>query len=120
MNRIGLRIVALILTAGLLLAPALIAMIPDDSTTSPDPVTITDHHARFLVQSHGKLIAKETLTTEFPAGRHGIFRGASSSGNNDAFSGFESSLSSSISAYAASQPSSSSSGGDGGGGGGSW
>jgi hypothetical protein len=75
MKRTGLRILALLITVGVLFVPALIAMIPTDaSTAGPDPVTITDYSADYLVASDGTLAAKETVTADFPYGRHGIFR----------------------------------------------
>ena len=75
MRRIGLRILALLITVGVLFVPALIAMIPTDASTSgPDPVTITDYSADYLVAADGSLAAKETVTADFPYGRHGIFR----------------------------------------------
>jgi hypothetical protein len=56
-----------------LLWPVLSSPITDSGTVS-DPVTISSLHAEFAVDRDGLLQADETITTEFPAGRHGIFR----------------------------------------------
>jgi hypothetical protein len=39
-----------------------------------DPVTSTKFTADFTVDEHGKLDAVETITAQFPGGRHGIFQ----------------------------------------------
>lgn len=39
-----------------------------------DPVVITDYRADFTVGADGDLTAVETITGDFPSGRHGIFR----------------------------------------------
>ena len=46
------------------------------STAAPatDPVVITNYQADFTVAEDGTLDAVETITGEFPSGRHGIFR----------------------------------------------
>ena len=46
------------------------------STAAPatDPVVITNYQADFTVADDGTLDAVETITGEFPSGRHGIFR----------------------------------------------
>jgi hypothetical protein len=46
------------------------------STAAPatDPVVITNYEADFTVAEDGTLDAVETITGEFPSGRHGIFR----------------------------------------------
>src|SRR5690349_9890011 len=73
--RILLRALALVVTAGVLFIPALAALVPTDpTTTGPDPVRITDYTADYVVTAGGDLVAKEQITTEFPGGRHGIFR----------------------------------------------
>ncbi len=74
MRRTALRILALIVTAGVLLVPVLVGLVPSTTTTSPDPVTITDYTADYVVSADGTLAAKEVITAEFPFGRHGIFR----------------------------------------------
>ena len=39
-----------------------------------DPVVFSNYRAEFVVDSDGELDAVETITAEFPSGRHGIFR----------------------------------------------
>lgn len=39
-----------------------------------DPVVITDYDAEFVVDGNGRLDAVETITADFPSGRHGLFR----------------------------------------------
>jgi len=39
-----------------------------------DPVVFSNYKADFVVNSEGRLDAVETITAEFPSGRHGIFR----------------------------------------------
>jgi hypothetical protein len=39
-----------------------------------DPVRISDYSAHYTVSADGTLHAVETITGEFPSGRHGIFR----------------------------------------------
>ncbi|MCD9198135.1 DUF2207 domain-containing protein [Aeromicrobium wangtongii] len=74
MNRNVLRVVALLVTAALVVLPAVVSAIPSDETPGPDPVRITDYRVDQVLTADGTLVAKETLTTQFPAGRHGIFR----------------------------------------------
>ncbi|MEO6606296.1 MAG: DUF2207 domain-containing protein, partial [Aeromicrobium sp.] len=74
MKRIALRVLALLLTAGVLLVPVLIGLVPSASTTTPDPVSITNYAADYVVSADGTLAAKEVITADFPFGRHGIFR----------------------------------------------
>jgi uncharacterized membrane protein YgcG len=69
-----LRGLALIVTVVLLGVPALASLVPDETSGGADPVRITSYDADFVVLESGRLVAKETLTTEFPIGRHGIFR----------------------------------------------
>ena len=42
--------------------------------TADDPVTFSDYRADFVVDGNGNLDATETITAEFPSGRHGLFR----------------------------------------------
>ena len=44
------------------------------SSTGSDPVVITHYQAALSVSADGLLTARETITGEFPFGRHGIFR----------------------------------------------
>src|SRR5690348_2080897 len=39
-----------------------------------DPVVISNYRAEFVIDADGQLDAVETITGEFPSGRHGIFR----------------------------------------------
>ncbi len=41
---------------------------------STDPVVITDYVVDYTVNADGRLDAVETITGDFPSGRHGIFR----------------------------------------------
>lgn len=45
-----------------------------DSSDVYDPVVITDYDVDIVVDSAGDMRAVETITTQFPIGRHGIFR----------------------------------------------
>ena len=55
--------------------PVVVNKIPSvDEAVGPDPVSITSYRADLVVHEDGRLDAVETLTTEFPIGRHGIFR----------------------------------------------
>ncbi|MFT4202232.1 DUF2207 domain-containing protein [Gordonia sp. (in: high G+C Gram-positive bacteria)] len=73
MRRVFLSLIAALLTfVGLVLPLSLGA-----GTTgggSVDPVRITDYKADYKVDAQGTLRATETLTTDFPSMRHGIFR----------------------------------------------
>ena len=42
--------------------------------TVSDPVVFSNYQADFVVNGDGRLDAVETITAEFPGGRHGIFR----------------------------------------------
>jgi len=52
----------------------LIYLVPMDSTAKSEPVKITNYTARYDVSAAGDLSAVETVTADFPNGRHGIFR----------------------------------------------
>lgn len=66
-------LVALVTAAGLFW-PLLQSLGSSSTATSTDPVTITDYQAVYKVDANGRLDAVETISTEFPQGRHGIFR----------------------------------------------
>ena len=66
-------LIPVLLTILGLLWPVLSSSIPDSGTVS-DPVTISNLRAEFAVDRDGLMQADETITTEFPGGRHGIFR----------------------------------------------
>lgn len=74
MSRILLRVAAALLLAGMLLVPTLASMVPTAGSSGSDPVTITTYEASYTVSQDGTLDAVETITAEFPWGRHGIFR----------------------------------------------
>lgn len=74
MARIFLRALIALVTAGLVLMPVFAVDQQDTSSSAPDPARISNYVVDYTVSSDGMLVAKETLTTEFPAGRHGIFR----------------------------------------------
>ena len=67
-------LVALVVSAGLLLWPWLATFAPPETASDPDPVHITDYRADFTLARDGRLRATETITALFPPGRHGIFR----------------------------------------------
>src|SRR3954452_11369455 len=69
-----LTIAAVFLTLVGLLWPVVAAVVPSDASTAPDPVKITDYSTAFKVSADGDLSATERVTTQFPYGRHGIFR----------------------------------------------
>ncbi|MGB3304318.1 MAG: DUF2207 domain-containing protein [Gordonia sp. (in: high G+C Gram-positive bacteria)] len=73
MQRILLTLVAAVVTAIGLFWPAIDFNTGSDSA-SLDPVVVTDYSSEYTLARDGGLTATETLTTEFPAGRHGIFR----------------------------------------------
>ncbi|MGV9711562.1 DUF2207 domain-containing protein [Gordonia sp. NPDC003424] len=73
MKRVLWSLVALVLTViGLVLPMSLFVGSTDN--LGADPVTITDYQATYDVAADGSMTAVETLTTQFPYGRHGIFR----------------------------------------------
>src|SRR5690606_34553387 len=74
MARLVLRLVTAVILAGLLVVPALATMVDTSTTGVADPVTITSYEADYDVDEDGTLRATETITAEFPWGRHGIFR----------------------------------------------
>ncbi|WP_146828551.1 DUF2207 domain-containing protein [Aeromicrobium flavum] len=74
MTRLVLRLVTAIILVGLLVVPALATMVDDTTTGVADPVTITSYRAAYDVDEDGTLRATETITADFPWGRHGIFR----------------------------------------------
>lgn len=52
----------------------LATIVPSSSGKQSDPVRIADYVAGYEVSPNGELSATETITGEFPVGRHGIFR----------------------------------------------
>ncbi|SKB03505.1 DUF2207 domain-containing protein [Aeromicrobium choanae] len=74
MARLVLRLVTAVILVGVLLVPALATMSNSASSSVADPVTITSYRATYDVDEDGTLNATETITADFPWGRHGIFR----------------------------------------------
>lgn len=75
MLRLVLRILAAIVAAVVILFPAIAGILSSDSSGGgSDPVTITHFASDITVDESGELTAKETITADFPAYRHGIFR----------------------------------------------
>jgi hypothetical protein len=76
MRSVGRRIawlIPLLLTVVGLLWPLVLTGASSGGTLS-DPVTFSSMRADFTVDADGVLQATETITAEFPSGRHGIFR----------------------------------------------
>ncbi|MFT4009749.1 MAG: DUF2207 domain-containing protein [Nocardioidaceae bacterium] len=69
-----MTLVATLIAAVAVCWPLLARVIPTGVSTAPDPVTISDYQGDFQVSADGTLRATETLQTEFPCCRHGIFR----------------------------------------------
>jgi hypothetical protein len=74
MKRTLLRVFALIAALALLFIPVIAGLTPSSTSSAPDPVTITSYDARYAIDRAGVLTATETITADFPYGRHGIFR----------------------------------------------
>lgn len=73
MKRVLMSAAVLLLTAFGIFLP-LISFSTSSGSISSDPVVITDYRADVTVHRDGSLNATETVTAEFPYGRHGIFR----------------------------------------------
>ena len=73
MRRLFGWLILFLLTAVGLLWPLVIGSGSNASTTT-DPVVITDFRVDYTVSADGRLDAVETITGNFPPGRHGIFR----------------------------------------------
>ena len=75
MKRVFSIVLLLCATAVGLLWPLLAASSSSSSSsTASDPVTITHYQAAMSISADGLLTARETITGDFPYGRHGIFR----------------------------------------------
>lgn len=77
MRSLGRRIawlIPLLLCVVGLLWPLLLSGASTTSGPLSDPVTISSMRAEFTVDPDGLMRATETITAEFPSGRHGIFR----------------------------------------------
>lgn len=73
MKRILMSVVVLLLTLIGLFFPML-TFNTGSGSVGTDPVVVTDYRAEVDVSKEGVLTATETVTAEFPYGRHGIFR----------------------------------------------
>ncbi|MGB3697647.1 MAG: DUF2207 domain-containing protein [Gordonia sp. (in: high G+C Gram-positive bacteria)] len=73
MQRFLLSVIAVVATAVGVLWPVAAGWGSSSSGTA-DPVVVSDYTADYQLARDGELTATETLTTEFPGGRHGIFR----------------------------------------------
>lgn len=75
MLRLVIRIIAAIAVLAVILFPALAGLSGSDGGSGgSDPVTIRNFDSKITVNKDGELTAVETITADFPAGRHGIFR----------------------------------------------
>ncbi|OBI76051.1 DUF2207 domain-containing protein [Mycobacterium sp. E740] len=66
--------IALVLLAFGVLWPVVFSGGGSQASPADDPVVITDYKADFVVDENGRLDAVETITTNFPGDRHGLFR----------------------------------------------
>jgi uncharacterized membrane protein YgcG len=73
MRRTALRLILAVATLIAVFFPALSSG-SGEATPASDPSQITNYRAVFDVARSGTLKAVETLTTDMPSGRHGIFR----------------------------------------------
>jgi hypothetical protein len=68
------RVLAGVLALVGLLWPVLAYGAGGDAEGASDPAVISDYRADLVVDEHGRLTAREVITTRMPSGRHGIFR----------------------------------------------
>ena len=73
MRRVFLSLIPLALITFGLLWP-LVFQGGSAASNVDDPVVFSNYKADFVVNKDGRLDAVETITAEFPGGRHGIFR----------------------------------------------
>jgi uncharacterized membrane protein YgcG len=73
MRRLILWLITLVLLAFGVLWP-LVFTGGSEASDVDDPVVFTNYEADYTVDRDGRLEAVETITAEFPGGRHGIFR----------------------------------------------
>ncbi len=87
MGRLLRLLIPLVLIAFGVLWPVLFSAVAGTGggTDGPvdDPVVISDYTAHYTVSADGNLDAVETITGEFPADRHGIFRHWDVTNQND-------------------------------------
>ena len=74
MKRVFTVLLLLIVTTCALLLPVLASSGSSSSDVEIDPVTITNYRADLTLDADGLLSARETITADFPALRHGLFR----------------------------------------------
>ena len=82
-RRLGWLIPLLLAVVGLLW-PLVITAHPRAGAAVADPVEFSSYRADFNVAADGMMQASETITAEFPGGRHGIFRYFDVANANDA------------------------------------
>ena len=73
MRRVIAWSIPLMLIAIGLLWPLVIKGGPANGLPADDPVVFSNFKADFVVNADGRLDAVETITAEFPSGRHGLF-----------------------------------------------
>ncbi|MFT3716453.1 MAG: DUF2207 domain-containing protein [Gordonia sp. (in: high G+C Gram-positive bacteria)] len=73
MKRVLLSVAVLLLTLLGLCLP-LLSFGSDSTPTVADPVTVNDYKADVTIARDGTLTATETVTAQFPYGRHGLYR----------------------------------------------
>jgi uncharacterized membrane protein YgcG len=69
-----LAVLAILATTVGILVPVIEYATHDTGGADPDPVRISAYDVDLTVHKDGSLDAVETITTQFPEGRHGIFR----------------------------------------------
>ncbi|WP_131809896.1 DUF2207 domain-containing protein, partial [Mycolicibacterium elephantis] len=74
MRRLLLLLIPLVLITFGLLSPLVFDAVTQEAADISDPVVISEYRANFAVTADGRLDAAETITAEFPSGRHGLFR----------------------------------------------
>ncbi|KUH90330.1 DUF2207 domain-containing protein [Mycobacterium sp. IS-1556] len=74
MRRLFAWSITVLLLAFGLLWPVIFTGGGSDAAPVDDPVVITDYNMDIVVDGNGRLDAVETITADFPGGRHGIFR----------------------------------------------
>ena len=74
MRRVFAWSIPLLLIAIGLLWPLLTNSASGEGLPADDPVVFSNFKADFVVNADGRVDAVETITAEFPGGRHGLFR----------------------------------------------
>ena len=74
MRRVFAWSIPLLLIAIGLLWPLLTNSASGEGLPADDPVVFSNFKADFVVNADGRVDAVETITAEFPGGRHGLFQ----------------------------------------------